>query len=41
MVMIGKVNYYLVRKRLLSGCPLVNLLNYDIKESEELNYECN
>lgn len=41
MVMIGKVNYYLVRKRLLSGYPLGYLLNYDIKESEELTNECN
>lgn len=41
MAMIGKVDYYLVHKRLSSGCPLGDLLNYDIKESEELNYECN
>lgn len=41
MAMIGKVSYYLVRKRLLSGCPLGSLLNYDIKESEELKNECN
>lgn len=41
MDMIGKVSYYLVRKILLSGCPLEDLLNYDIKESEELKNECN
>lgn len=41
MRLIGKVSYYLVRKRLLSGCPLESLLNYQIKEREELENECN
>lgn len=41
MHLIGKVNCYLVHKRLLSGCPLESLLNYEIKEREELKNECN
>ena len=39
--MIGKVSYYLVLKRLLSGYPLNILLNYEIKESEEIKNEFN
>lgn len=41
MLLTGKENCYLVHKRLLSGCPLENLLNYEIKESEELKNERN
>lgn len=36
MHLTGKVNYYLVHKRMISGCPLESLLNYEIKEREEL-----
>ena len=41
MLMIGKASYYLVRKRILSGCPLETLINDQIKEREETKNECN
>lgn len=41
MLMIGKENYYLARKRLISECSLETLINNQIKEREETKNECN